>query len=62
MVGRASVVSKEEFCVVKNEKGKAAVWKHFRSPLRNFDKKITDGMRVCYTLKAFLETGGGTTK
>ena len=47
--------------MVKNEKGKAAVWKHFGSRKRNSDGKIIDGVAVCYTCKAVLKTGGGTT-
>ena len=47
--------------MVKNEKGKAAVWKYFGSRKRNSDGKIIDGVAVCYTCKAVLKTGGGTT-
>ena len=46
--------------MVKNEKGKSAVWKHFGSRKCMSDGKIIDGVAVCYTCKAVLKTGGGT--
>ena len=51
----------EEFCVVKNERGKANVWRHFGSRKRKSDGTIVDGVAVCFTCHVVLKTGGGTT-
>lgn len=49
-----------EFDVVKNERGKSEIWKHFGVKKMKIDGSIEDSTAVCFSCQSSLKTGGGT--
>ena len=48
-----------EFDIVKNERGKSEIWKHFGVEKMKVDGSIEDSTAVCFSCQSSVKTGGG---
>ena len=48
-----------EFDIVKNERGKSEIWKHFGVKKMKVDGSIEDSTAVCFSCQSSVKTGGG---
>ena len=52
--------NEEEFTLVRNERGKSAMWGHFGQKKRKSDGKIDPEIAVCFHCNIEVKVSGGT--